>query len=186
MNKHARWLRHGAFLGGLLTLFACAPGAAPSAPTVEKAATQAVKAASPVATQAVASAPTVAAAASPVVGAASPVVATAVAASPIRITAAQLSPTDSTVTVQNNSSAAVDLSGWKIRVGSSTASLPANSRVGANESVTIHTASGTSAGRDIYLGQEAVALLGGLQPGASIALVDAQNAVVSEFILPRV
>ena len=66
-----------------------------------------------------------------------------------------------------------------------TATLPGNASVAPNDTVTIHTASGTSAGKDIYLGQEASALLSGLQPGATVALVDAQGATVNEFVLPR-
>jgi len=77
------------------------------------------------------------------------------------------------------------MAGWKVRVGTATANLPGNASVAPNDTATIHTASGTSAGKDIYLGQEASALLSGLQPGATVALVDAQGATVSEFVLPR-
>jgi pyruvate kinase len=103
----------------------------------------------------------------------------------VRITSAQISATDTTLGVQNNGSGAVDLSGWRLRVGTATATLPANSRVAPGETVTIHTASGTSGGRDIYIGADAAALISALQPGASVALVDAQGATVSEFVLPR-
>ena len=114
-----------------------------------------------------------------------PAAGTATAASPVRITAAQIGPTDSTITVQNTSGSAVDMSGWRLRVGSATATLPANSRVAANDTATIHTASGTSSGKDIYLGQDATALLAGLQPGATVALLNAQGTSVAEFTLPR-
>jgi len=137
--------------------------------------------ASPVATSAAALASPVATTAA----AASPAAATAAAASPVRITAAQVTATDSTITVQNSSAAAVNMAGWKVRVGTATANLPGNASVAPNDTATIHTASGTSAGKDIYLGQEASALLSGLQPGATVALVDAQGATVSEFVLPR-
>jgi len=170
------WAGAGAIAIALLS--ACAPTAAPTNPTVGTAATAA---ASPIAT-------VVSAAASPaatVVSAAASPAATLAAASPARITAAQISPTDTTLTVQNAGSAAVDLTGWRLRVGSATATLPGNSRVSPGETVTIHTASGASAGRDIYLGADAAALMSGLQPGASIALLDAQGSTVSEFVIPR-
>jgi len=168
---------------------ACAPTAtAPSAPTAVSAATAAAStvatlvAASPVATLVAASpVTTVAAAAS---AAASPAAAIA-AASPVRITAAQLSPTDATITIQNAGNAVVDMTGWRLRVGGATVTLPANSRVAPGESITIHTASGTNSGTDVYLGSDAATLLSGLQPGATVALVDAQGTVVSEFVLPR-
>jgi len=77
------------------------------------------------------------------------------------------------------------MSGWRLRVGTATATMPANTRVAPGQTITIHTASGTSGGQDVYLGAEAAALLSGLQPGASVQLVDAQGTVVSEFALPR-
>jgi hypothetical protein len=97
----------------------------------------------------------------------------------------QASPTDSTITVQNSGTAAVDLSGWRLRAGTSTAALPANTRVAPGESLTVHTGSGTSSGQDVYLGQEGAALASGLQPGATVALLDGQGGVVAEMTLPR-
>jgi hypothetical protein len=199
-------------LAAVMALTACGPGAPTTSPTAQTPATQVATsspaatvgaaaspvaaAASPAATQAAAAASPVAtqiaAAASPVAtqaaAAASPVAtqaAAAAAASPVRITGGQLSPTDTTITIQNAGTQAVDMSGWRMRVGTATAALPANTRVGPGETLTVHTAGGTSAGRDVYLGQEAAALLGGLQPGAGVALLDAQGNVVSEFVLPR-
>jgi hypothetical protein len=77
------------------------------------------------------------------------------------------------------------MSGWRLRVGTATAALPGNARAAPGEVVTIHTASGTSTARDIYLGQEAASLISGLQPGATVALLDAQNQTVTEFVIPR-
>ena len=179
-----------------LLLTACAGGGAPTQPTAQAAATQAATAvkpaASPAATTVAAASPaaaTAVTAASPAaataVAGASPAAGTATAASPVRITGAQISPTDTTITLQNTSASAVDLAGWRLRVGSATATIPANSRVGPNDTATIHTASGTNAGRDIYLGQEAAGLISGLQPGASVALVNGQGVVAAEFTLPR-
>lgn len=185
-------------LAGLaaVALAGCAPGSAPTQPTAQAAATQiataAQPAASPAATAIAVASPSVAAAvtaASPAaataVAGASPAAGTAIAASPVRISGAQLSPTDTTITVQNTSGSAVDLTGWRLRVGTATATLPANAQVAANDTVTIHTASGTTGGKDIYLGQDATALLTGLQPGASVALVNPQGSSAAEFTLPR-
>jgi hypothetical protein len=152
---------------------------------------------SPIATVAAAASPAIATAspaAATAVAAASPAVATAVAgaspgatsvtaASPIRITGGQIGA-DTTITIQNTSTGAVDLTGWKLRAGATSVTLPGNLRLGPNETATIHTASGTSAGADIYLGQAATPLLSELLPGRSIALLDPNNALVAEFRLP--
>jgi len=105
-------------------------------------------------------------------------------ASPVRITNVQLSPTDTTITVQNVSNAAVDLTGWKLQLGTATVALPSGARAAPNESVTIHTGAGGSVGQDIYLGQDTATLVGGLRPGATIALIDAQGTSVAQFMLP--
>jgi competence protein ComEC len=203
-------LRTTLALAALAAVIACAPAAAPPAPTAQAAAkavattsapvaaaaspltTQVASVVSPIATTAAAVASPVAtqaaAAASPiatqVAAVASPIAAQAVTSSPIRITGAQVSPADTTFTLQNSGSLPVDLTGWRLRVGSSTAKLP-DVTVPPGGTVTVHTASGTNSARDIYLGQEAAALISGLQPGASVALLDAQGTPVSEFMLPR-
>lgn len=150
------------------TVVAVATAAAPAAATVVAAASPVasqVAAVSPAAaTAAVAASPaaaTIVAVASPVAGtvvaAASPAVAPAVtsvtAASPARITSVQLCPTDTTIAVQNVSSSAVDLTGWKLQVGSVAVALPSIARVDPDEAVTIHTGAGTSAGQDIISGK---------------------------------
>ena len=198
-----RWVQPGQLfaMAAATALTACT--GAPASPPVQSAATQVASpaatiaaAASPVASPAAAAAAAaaspaataVAAAASPAAtaaaAAASPI-ATALASSPVRITGGQLSPTDTTIRVENAGTAAVDMSGWRLRVGTATATMPANTRVAPGQTITIHTASGTSGGQDVYLGAEAAALLSGLQPGASVQLVDAQGTVVSEFAVPR-
>ncbi len=173
------WLRHLTVAVPLMLLAGCAQGGAPSAPTIQAGATQVAKAASPVAATVLASP----AAASP--RAASPVVASpAAAAVPVRITDVQVQPTDTTMTLQNTGSTAVDLGGWRLQVGNNTATLPPNTRVAPGGTITIHTGSGTNTANDVYLGQPAAALIAGLQPGARIALVDDRGSVVSEFTVP--
>jgi hypothetical protein len=166
---------------GLITFLSCAPGASPAGPTPQAAATQIATAVQPAASPAAAAASPVATGAAAV---ASPAAATAIASSPMQITAAQLSPADSTITIVNAGGAPVDMSGWRLRVGTATATLPGSARAAPGESVTIHTAGGTSTARDIYLGAEGANLLSGLQPRARIALEDARGTAVSEFTLP--
>ena len=182
------WLRPLAAMAPLMFLVGCAQGGAPSSPTIQAGATQVAKAASPVAATVLAS-PAAASprAASPVVAspaAASPLAGTAVAAAPVRITNVQVQPTDTTITLQNAGSTAVDLGGWKLQVGTNEATLPPNTRVAPGGTITIHTGSGTNTGNDVYLGQPAAALITGLQTSSRIALVDDRGTVVNEFNLP--
>jgi len=76
------------------------------------------------------------------------------------------------------------MAGWKLQVGSVSVALPSGARAAPNDSVTIHTGAGTSSGQDIYLGQDAAPLVGGLRPGATLALIDAQGTSVAQFTLP--
>jgi hypothetical protein len=71
-----------------------------------------------------------------------------------------------------------------LNVGSATAALPSGARLEPNESVTIHTASGTNTARDIYLGREASALMHGFLPGATVQLVDQQGDTAASFRFP--
>jgi hypothetical protein len=164
---------------------ATAQVAAPTAaPTVAAAATQVAGAATAVAPtmQAV---PTLAiSTVAPAATVAAPVVGTAVAMSPVQIVDAKLGLPDTTLTLRNTGSAAVDLSGWGLRAGTATATLPANTRVAPGDTLTLHTADGMSAGRDVYLGTAATAaLLTGMRPGNKVALVDGQGRVMTEFTL---
>ena len=176
----------------LAVLGACTPSPTPAAPTVGAAATSVATAAQPAAATAMAAASPVAtqvvAVASPAVATAaagaSPVATAAAGASPIRITDARLGASDVTISLQNASSTAVDLTGWRLRVGSATAALPSGARVAPNESVTLHSAAGTNTARDIYLGQESSALMQGVVPGASVELVDQQGNTAASFRIP--
>lgn len=165
----------------LTVLGACGPNPTPATPTVGSAATAVATAAKPAAATAGAAASPVATEAA---AAASPAATAAVAASPIRITDARLDSSDITISLQNASGMAVDLTGWRLQVGSATAALPSGARVEPNESVTIHTASGTNAARDIYLGGEASALMHGFLPGATVQLVDQQGNTAASFRFP--
>ena len=181
------WLRHLAATAPLVLLVGCAQGGAPSSPTIQAGATQVAKAASPAAATVLASPAASPRAASPVVAspaAASPLAGTAVAAAPVRITNVQVQPTDTTITLQNTGSTAVDLGGWRLQVGTNTATLPPNTRVVPGGTITVHTAGGTNTGNDVYLGQPAAALITGLQTSSRIALVDDRGTVVNEFSLP--
>jgi hypothetical protein len=102
----------------------------------------------------------------------------------VQIVDAKLGVTDTTLTVRNNSPAAIDVSGWAVKAGDSTAALPSNTRVAPGGMLTLHLADGTSIGSDVYLGTSAAAtLLTNLRPGSKVALVDGQGRVMTEFTL---
>jgi hypothetical protein len=159
----------------IATARAAATEVAPMMPTVGTAAARAMATMQAALTHAPAGLPAVS----------TPVVVPGVgSAGPIQIAGVRFGLTGVAVTLRNGTPAALDLSGWGLRVGGATARLPANTRLAPGGSLTIHTGAGTSGGEDVYLGEAAGALIANLRPGASIALVDAQGQVVSEFGLP--
>ncbi len=202
-------------LAALAAALACTRGVETATPTAQAVATRTVGVASPaVATVVAAASPAATAigAASPAVEtaitAASPaaatgarvanVVATAVAGrsaggigvSPtplasVVIAGVQPSASDLAMSIQNRGVERVDLSGWGLRVGSASTTLPPDTRVEPGERLVVHTAAGASIGHDLYLGGDGSDLLAAVQPGVTISLFDRQNSLVSEFTIPR-
>ena len=200
--KH-RTLRLPAALGALVvaTLSACQLSPLrPASPGAEGVATAVATVAGPAAETAVAAAPiavgtagSAAATAAAIVPAAatraaaaipSPAIATAVPGAPIRITNVRFGLPDSTIAIRNISGSSVDLTGWKLSIGTASAPLPSGARLAADETLTIHTGSGANTAGDVYLGPDAIALVPGLRPGATGALVDPRGDRVAEFSMP--
>lgn len=166
-SKFARW--HVVFpVAGAIALAGCGQGAAPAVPQATVGPTQIAKAASP-------AIPTIAAQASPAV--ASPV---ASKLDPLQITGVSTQP-NPMVMLRNTGTQPVDLSGWKLRVGNTSATLPQAARISPNETVNVHLAAGTTTQRDIYLGSEGLALVGALRPGTQVILQNAQGQDVTQF-----
>jgi hypothetical protein len=88
------------------------------------------------------------------------------------------------ISLQNPTPLAIDMSGWKLRIGSQTVSLPSNARVGPSETVTIHFGEGTSQGNDIFLGSQSQQMTTALRPGARVMLENPQGQTVTDFALP--
>jgi hypothetical protein len=88
------------------------------------------------------------------------------------------------ISLQNPTPLSIDMSNWKLRIGSQTVSLPSNARVGPNEVVTIHFGEGTSTGNDIFLGPQSQQMTAALRPGARVMLENPQGQTVTEFALP--
>lgn len=120
--------------------------------------------------------PTIAAQASPAV--ASPIAKTV---APLQIVSVRTQPNDVQITLQNQSANPMDLSGYQVRVGTTTVRLPQAARIGPNERLTIHTAMGTTTPQDVYLGAEGAALSTALRPGARVALLDNQGNEITQF-----
>ena len=187
------------FLAGAISLTsACAPGsstpsvsgAATAVPTVQAAATAlapTVQAVVPTA-QAAATllAPTAQALATQVAPAAQAAAQTATAVSPISLEGARLDLFDSTLTLRNKSTQQIDLSNHQIRVGTTSVPLPANARIQPGGILTIHTAGGTGDAANVYLGDEARALITSLRPGASVALIRDDGQRTAEFTIPGI
>jgi hypothetical protein len=181
----------------LAVLVACSTSSPPPtvAPTVQSVATQAAPTAQAVATQAAPTAQTAATQVAPTVqvvataGAgmatqAPAAASTAVAGAPVRITEASLSASDPRITIQNTTNQPVDLSGWTLRVGETSARLPANTQAPAGQALVLHVQSGASSGRDVYLGQPAPDLMQALRPGARVALEDPSGSTITAVTVP--
>jgi Lamin Tail Domain len=144
------------------------------APTIQAAATQAAPTLQAAATQAAPTLQAGAAQAAPTVQAAAtqlaPTAQAAAASVPVRISAVNSTPGDATISVQNTSASGVDISGWSLQVGTSTARLPTGLNVQPNQTVTLHTGAGTSTASDIYLGNAGSALTSEIKPGARVVL----------------
>jgi len=148
-----------------------------AAPTVQSLATQSAPTVQSLATQ---SAPTVQALATQV----APVAATASASAPVRILGVQSTSTDASISLQNTSSSNADLGGWQLKVGTSTVTLPAGLTVPAGQTVTLHTASGTSTATEVYLGSTASSITPLLKPGAQVVLQNPSGAPTTAFTIP--
>lgn len=166
-----------------LGLAACTQGTAPTAPAVATSPPSAPAAATaaPTPPPATVAAPAPPRAASPVT-AASP--SPSPAAASIRVIDLQLRPDDATATLVNTGSQPVDLSGWKVRLGDATVTLPDDIRIGGNERVTLHTAAGTNTEQDIYLDESAADLLTAWEPGSDFILEDNRGRQVTKIIVP--
>lgn len=171
-------------LAGILGVAACTQGTTPAAPGAATSPPSAPAAASPAAPKtapATAASPGPSRAASPR-AAASPSPSPAAAA--IRVIGLQLQPNDATMTLVNTGSQPVDLSGWTIRLGDATVTLPDDLRIDGNERLTLHTATGTNTEEDVYLGESAADLLTAWEPGSDLILEDASGRQVTQLIIP--
>lgn len=171
----------------LVVLAGCTAGAPVTqptiAPTAQAVATQVAPTAQAVATQV---APTVQAVATQVSGTpGAQALGTVTAASPVQVSNVRFDQNDTTITLRNTSASQLDMTGWQLRVGSDIVSLPNNAQIAPGQTLTLHTARGTSMGSDVYLGSEASNLAESLRPGAQVALVNNQGTVVAEFVLPN-
>jgi hypothetical protein len=151
------------------------------APTVNEVATQAAPTVPALQTQSVPTVNAVATELMPTVSAA----ATASAQSGLRVTGAQLTSGDPTITVQNTSDRMVDLSAWSLQIGSTSVHLPANTQVGPGKSLVIHASSGTNDSTDVYLGSTAQSAMNALTPGARVSLENPSGAPVASFTMPQ-
>jgi competence protein ComEC len=187
----------------MMGLAACSsgvsPGAAPTAqtaatqaaPTVQALATSGATAAQQAAptvqalatsasTNAAQSAPTLQALATQV----APVSATVTSNAPVRISNVQSTSNDASMTVQNSSNSAVDMSGWTLMVGTSTVSLPSGVNIPPGGTIILHTGSGTNSASDVYLGSSASTLAQQVKPGARIVLQNPSGSPTTAFVVP--
>lgn len=112
--------------------------------------------------------------------------ATAATAAPLAVTDVKLDRADSTITLRNQGTQAVDLSNTQVRVGSASVTLPDNLRVMPGQQITLHTASGSNAANQVFLGNVGGSnLVSALQPGARIEVVGGNGTTLAQFTIPR-
>jgi hypothetical protein len=173
------------------TIQAAASNAAPTvsaaqtqvAPVAAAAQAQAAPVISAVQTQ---MAPTVSALSTQVSGTLQPVLATSVSTSTVQISQAQVSQTDTTITIRNSGTGTVNIGGWVLFMGTFPFVLPTNPnmRVDAGQSLTIHLSRGTDTPTDVYVGAAPQPLVNNLQNGATLILVMPNGQPASVYRLP--
>jgi len=169
-------------LGALLiVLSGCSP-AAPTSPTAAPLPTPTSEHAEAVATLQSGPAPTLRAQAA----------ATSIATSAVQITDAsvdQINPENSSVTLSNNGTQAVDLSGWVLLVGSYHITFPTSNYMTLEPARTkiVHLSSSTTPtmGDNLYLGIGSMSVgAGNVTSGDNIILLDAEGHVMSSYPVP--
>jgi hypothetical protein len=172
-------------VGLLAALLACsAPSPPPpSPPTIAAAATQMVAVKKGEATlsataQAVATrvAPTVQA----IMETVGPI-ATSVAVSPVRITDVDINPNNTTVTIHNSGSAAVNLDGWTLLLGPSISIALREIRFDPGQTRTLNLSTGTDTPDNVYLDTSSGGVAITFAPGQRAVLVAPGDQVASVF-----
>ena len=131
-------------------------------------------------------------ASSPAATAAVVAAATSVATSTVQISEASVDPGDfegSSITLHNNGTQPVDLSGWVILVGSYRVKFPTNDymTLAPASSKIVHLSSSNDpvSGDNLYLGMGAVSVgTGGMTSGDKIVLVNSDGKVASTYPAP--
>lgn len=88
------------------------------------------------------------------------------------------------IALQNPTTVPIDLSGWRLRIGDTSVTLPSGARAAPGETVVIHFGQGETRGNDVYLGAQAQELASELRPGSRVVLENPQGTVVTEMALP--
>jgi hypothetical protein len=103
----------------------------------------------------------------------------------VQITDASLGDATPWISLKNTSGDPIILTGWRLQVGSATATIPGNAIAQPGETLTMHVETGISSERDIYLGTEGEALAKAGAPGTPVKLTDPAGELVSETTVPR-
>ena len=183
--------------GAATAVAGASPAAATAVAAASPAAATAQAAASPVAA-------TVQAGAAPAGATVSTIVGTAVGASPpqaspspspaalapssqapLRIADASLADATPWLSIQNDGTAPVDVSGWHLQVGSASAELPDDAVVQPGAALTLHVGEGVNSEDELYLGNAGIRLASAALPGTPVRLTDEGGRVVTEVTVPR-
>lgn len=172
---------------GLTLMSACSPGAQPLPPnslTVAPVATQVSAIQSGSATPS-GTAEAVATRVAPTLQAAQQTagpIATSVAQSPVHIMAMNVTPSDTTVVLQNSAGSQVDLQDWILLFGANIPVTLPSIALAPGQTRTLHLAGGTSTDSDVYLNIPSVgAISTTFAPGQRAVLVTPEQQIASIF-----
>jgi hypothetical protein len=111
-------------------------------------------------------------------------IATSVALSPVQITDVDVDPSNTTVTVRNSGSAAVNLEGWTLLLGPSIAIALRDIPLEPGQTRTLNLSSGTDTADNVFLGTASSgAIATTFAPGQRAVLIGPNDQVAS-ILLP--
>lgn len=109
-------------------------------------------------------------------------IATSVAKSTVHITGVSITPSDSTIVVQNSGSAPVTMQGWTLLMGPNIPITLPPIMFAPGQTRTLHVASGTTTESDVFLAIPSVgAIATTMTPGQRVVLVGPDDEVMAIF-----
>jgi hypothetical protein len=108
-----------------------------------------------------------------------------VASNVIEIADATMADATPWITLRLADGEPVIVSGWKLEVGTQSATVPGNAILNPGDTLTLRAGDGLSSDREIFLGAESQAMALAAAPGARVRLIKPTGEVAAETTVPR-